>query len=210
MSPPASKSPKGKKTKKARIERRKVSEALLADRLGLYDEWVERWQQGSKCVEESLVPSNLPQFVRKRTPAEIMDVERNVKRLVAAGCRRPVLYFCVEELSPEAPAIRAGRRRRSVPGKDGEYGLLAVREEERPHATREDMEAVRNKARLIHRHQRELLLVGDTREVPLPSGIMTVPENADDALSLLKESLTCQGKVESSAFRFLAGNRRRP
>jgi hypothetical protein len=56
------------------------------------------------------------------------------------------------------------------------------------------MEAVRNKAeaarRLIHKHQRELLLVADTNEFRLPTGIMTVPEDADDALSLLKESLS--------------------
>ena len=56
------------------------------------------------------------------------------------------------------------------------------------------MEAVGNKAkaarRLIHRHQRELLLIADTKEVPPPSGIMTEPEIAEYALALLEDSLT--------------------
>ena len=60
--------------------------------------------------------------------------------------RRPVLYFCLEELSPEAAAIREGRRRMSVPEKDGEYRSARRADGRRPLATREHMEAVRNKA----------------------------------------------------------------
>lgn len=188
-------SPTSKTPKKNRIDRREIDEALLADRLGLNDEWIERWEQGSKCVEESLAPTELPRFIRTKLDRDdIKDVERDVQRLVAAGCLRPVLYFCLEELSPDAAAIRVGLRRMSVPGKDGEYDLLSQREKERPHATREDMEAVSNKAKAarhqIHVYQRELLLVADAKEHPLPSGIMTVPENAEDALALLKDSLT--------------------
>jgi hypothetical protein len=82
----------------------------------------------------------------------------------------------------------------SVPEKDGEYRLLDVRDGRRPLATREDMESVTNTADAalcqIHGHQRELLLIADTKAVPLPTGMPTVPEDADDALWLLKESLT--------------------
>ena len=183
-----------KTPRKNRVPRRKMDEALLKERLGLCEEWIDRWEQDGKCIEESLAPAELPPFIRATlSRGKVNNVEGHLNRLVAAGCRRPVLYFCLEELSPEAEAIRAGRRRRSVPGEDGEFSLAAGRTEGRPYATREDMEAVRNKAeaalRLIHDHQRELLLVADTGEIPLPSGMMTTQEDADDALSLLKGSL---------------------
>jgi hypothetical protein len=183
------------KTSRTMRSRRRVEEALLAERLGLNDEWVERWEQGGKCIEESLAPAGLPPFIRATVNrSKLYKVEEHLKRLVAAGCRRSVLYFCLEELSPEATAIREGRRRRSVPGGDGEFTLAAERTEGRPLATREDMEAVRNKAEaardLIHHHQRELLLVADINEFRLPTGMTTVLEDADDALLLLKESLS--------------------
>ena len=66
--------------------------------------------------------------------------------------------------------------------------------EGRPLATREDMEGVRNKVkavrRVIHRYQRELLLVADTNEFPLPTGMEAAPKDADDAFWLLNESLS--------------------
>jgi hypothetical protein len=176
------------------MSRRRVEEALLADRLGLHDEWVERWEHGGKCIEESLAPAGLPQFIRATLGRDkIYGVEGYLRRLVAAGCRRPVLHFCLAQLGPEAAAIREGQRRRSVPGGDGEFTLVAERTKGRPLATREDMEAVRNKAeaarRLIHRYQRELVLVADTNEFRVPTGMTTEPVDADDALALLKESL---------------------
>jgi hypothetical protein len=181
---------------KERVPRRRVEEALLAERLGLYDEWVARGEQGGKCIEESLAPAGLPQFIRDTVGRgnDYYEVEGHVKRLVEAGCRPEVLYFCLGELSPEAAAIREGKPRRSVPGEDGEFTLAAERTEGRPLATREDLEAVVDKAaktrRLIRGHHRELLLVADTNEFPLPRGMTTVPEDADDALALLKESLS--------------------
>jgi hypothetical protein len=183
------------KTPRTRVPRRRIEEALLEERLGLHDEWVERWEHGGRCVEESLAPAGLPPFIHATLSRhKVYRVEEYLNRLVAAGCSRPVLYFCLEELGPEAAAIREGRRRLSVPEKDGEYRLLDVRDGGRPLATREHMEAVRNKAeaarRLIHRHQRELLLVADTHEFNLPSGMPTVPLDIDEALSLLKDSLS--------------------
>jgi hypothetical protein len=188
------------KTPVAKVSRRKVEEALLADRLGLYDEWVlkqEDWSEvdeGYQILKESIAPAGLPPFIRATLRQDkVDDAEGHIKRLVGAGCRPEVLYFCLEELSSDSEAVREGRRRRSVPGNDGEFNLSAERTEGRPLATRDDMKAVRKNAektrRLIHHHQRELLLVADTDEFGLPTGVATVPKDADDALSLLKESL---------------------
>ena len=172
----AMRSPTSKMPRKERVPHLRVDDVLLAERLGLCEEWVERWEQGGEWKEESRARDELPQFVR------------------AALGRYKVLYFCLEELSPEAAAVREGRRRRSVPREDGEFDLLPAREEERPLATREDMEAVQSKAEkvrgLFHRYRRDLLLVADTNEFSLPTGIMTGPEDAEDALALLEDSLT--------------------
>ena len=183
------------KTPIAKVPRRKIEEALLADRLGLHDEWVERWERGGKCVEESLAPAALPQFIRTTLgPRKADDVEGHIRRLAKAGCSRPVLYFCLEQLSPEAEALREGQRRGAIPGEDGEVDILAERTEGRPLATRQDLEALVNKAddtrRLIQDHRRELLLVADTSEFRLPTGMMTEPVDADDAFWLLNESLS--------------------
>ena len=90
-----------------------------ADRLGLHDEWVERWEQGGQCLEESLAPAALPRFIRDTLGKyKVYDVEGHIKRLVEAGCRPEVLYFCLEELSPEADghprgaAAEVGSRKR--------------------------------------------------------------------------------------------------
>jgi hypothetical protein len=188
-------SPTSKTPRKERVPRTRVDEALLEDRLRLNDEWVEQWEEGGKCVEDSLAPAGLPPFIQTTlSRPKVYRVEEYLNRLVAAGCRRPVLYFCLAELSSEAEAVREGRRRRSIPGEDGESTLAAVPTERRPLTTREDMEAVGNKAkaarRLIHRHRRELLLVADTKEFLLPSGIMTGPVVAEYVLALLEDSLT--------------------
>ena len=191
----AMRSPTPRAPRKERVPRLMVDEVLLAERLGLCEEWVDRSEQGGEWKEESLARDELPPFIHAAVGQyKVYDVEGHIRRLVEAGCLQPVLYFCLEELSPEAAAVREGRRRRPVPGEDGEFSPAAEREKERSLATREDMEAVRNTAdaarRQIHGHQRELLLVADTKAVPLPTGMPTVPEDADDALSLLKESLT--------------------
>ena len=188
------------KTPINKMSRKKVEEVLLADRLGLHDEWVERWEQDGQCLEESLSPDRLPRFIRDTLGKyKVYDVEGHIKRLVEAGCRPQVLYLCLEELSPDAEAIRHGRQRRLVPGSDGEYSPAAEWAEGRKLATREDLESIWDNAvktrRLIHKHRREILMVADTNEFPLPRGIITEPENADDALSLLKESLSWVSKL---------------
>ena len=189
-------SPSTKTAKTRKKDPNKISEVLLADRLGLGEEWIEKTEDNAgNWVEDSLAPDDLPQFIRsEHTPAEIMEVKRAVQRLVAAGCRQSVLYLCLEELSPEAEAIRAARRRVSVLGKDDEYDLLPEREEQRRYALGEDLEAVSNKAtdtrQLIRRYRRELLLSADTKKSPLPPGIISVTSDADEALSMVTELLT--------------------
>lgn len=87
----------------------RISEALLADRLGLNEEWIERWEEGGEIREESHMPDRLPAFIHKNfKKGEIEDIGREVKRLVEAGCRRQVVYFCLAQLSPEAEWLRAG------------------------------------------------------------------------------------------------------
>src|ERR1019366_3597642 len=77
------------KTPMTKMSRKKVEEALLADRLGLNDEWVERWEEGGKCVEESLAPAGLPPFIQTTlSRPKVYRVEDYLNRLVAAGCRR--------------------------------------------------------------------------------------------------------------------------
>ena len=136
----AMRSPAPSTPRKERLPRRRVEEVLLKERLGLGDEWIERWEQGGKCFEESLAPAGLPPFIRATlSPGKVARVENHLDRLVAAGCRRPVLYFCLEELSPDAVAVREGRRRRPVAEEDGEFSLTPERTAGRRLATREDM-----------------------------------------------------------------------
>jgi len=177
------------KTPMTKVSRRKVEEALLADRMGLHEEWVERWEQGGKWLEESIAPARLPPFIRTTLSREkVYDVEGHIRRLEKAGCRRPVLYFCLQELSPEAAAMREERRRKLVPGIDGESDLSDERTERRPLANREDMEAVRNKAEaargLIDRYQQELLLVADTKNTYIVSGNGDVIEPDEGVASI--------------------------
>jgi len=248
--------PLSKAPKEFRIDRKKISEAVLADRLGLNEEWIDYEDQKGGLEWESFAPDDLPQFIRcKLESAEIKDVERNVKRLVEAGCCEPVIYFCLEELSPEADQRRsrgevvavspkrkpsAGRdspsaraRRPRAPGEESQAAdspkAGSSDEEEIPAATvrrrlapAEELEAVTNAARkakdVIHRYQRELLLVADAAdrtkldrlkaeahdrlklnpraaevadraELDWPRRTVTVPEYTEDALELLNESL---------------------
>ena len=70
------------------IDRKRISEALLADRLGLNEEWIERWDDPGKWREESQVPDRLPDFIRKKyKKGDINYIESEIERLVTAGCR---------------------------------------------------------------------------------------------------------------------------
>src|ERR1700751_3500863 len=96
------------------IERKKISEALLADRLGLNEDWIERWEEHGKIREESQMPDRIPPFIRKDFKKEIKHIEDEIERLVKAGCRRQVVHFCLAQLGPEATWLRAGREKEPV------------------------------------------------------------------------------------------------
>ena len=180
-----------------KIDRKKIEEALLADRLGLTEDWLDRedkelWLDHDDKGRANL-PDQLPAFIQEgHTRKELAGLEQEIDQLVSAGCHRQVIYFCLEQLSPEAQEIRSGQESASTPGKDGEDNVLSKRT--RALATSEDMEAVTHNAKaarsLIQRYQRELLVVAETGQHNLPMGMMTAPENAVDALALLEASLT--------------------
>jgi|SRR5208283_926573 len=184
------------------IDRKRISEALLADRLGLNEEWIERWEVGGKWREEPHAPNRLPDFIHKnykKKEIELIesDIERDIERLIRAGCRRQVVYFCLAQFSPEAAWLRAGgerqpvfRRAQVAAAVDADYWM--------PHeqrlATREALEAVANTAtaarKQIHRYQRELVLIAESASYALPVGLICRPESPVDAVTLLQDSLT--------------------
>jgi hypothetical protein len=183
--------PKTKLKTKA-IDRKRISEALLADRLGLNEEWIERWEDRGKIREESL-PDRLPDFIRKKyKKGDIKDIESEIERLVTAGCRRQAVYFCLAQLGPEAKWFRAGGEREPVFTNEQEDAVM-YKDYERELATREDLEAVANTAKAarkkIHRYQRELFLVAESSNYRLPVGFDCRPKTAIEALDLLQDSL---------------------
>ena len=141
------------------MSRHKLHEEVLEEVLSLRDEWIDVWKSAGEWVEESLAPDKLPDFIRAgRSREEIKDVEAHIDRLVAAGCVRRVLYFCVDQLGPEAEANRYGLQMKSKPGAEGEY---ESKYEIQKYAKAEKVEAVSANAtatrRLIREYQRELL-----------------------------------------------------
>jgi hypothetical protein len=175
------------------MDRKRISEALLADRLGLNEEWIERWEDRGKIREESL-PDRLPDFIRKKyKKGDIKDIESEIERLVTAGCRRQAVYFCLAQLGPEAKWFRAGGEREPVFTNEQEDAVM-YKDYERELATREDLEAVANTAKAarkkIHSYQRELFLVSESSNYRLPLGFECRPKTAIEALELLQDSLT--------------------
>jgi hypothetical protein len=188
-------------TPKTKPNRKRISEALLADRLGLNEPWIERWEEGGRLREESSLPDRLPDFITKiHKKKEIEGIESDIKRLVTAGCQRRVVYFCLAQLSPEADRLRAGGERQPVFGR----GDVAENEDywvPKPNrlATHQDLQSVANTAKSarkqIHRYQHELTLIAETTECPLPVGLMCRPESPVDALTLLQDSLSWAAKL---------------
>lgn len=143
----------------AKPDRKRMDEALLRERLGLDDDWPDRDENGV-----ARLPATLPQFIQQKPSKQLCEVETAVNRLVAAGCRRQVLYFCLKELSPAAEQSRRERK------------LVRVGEELRMEplkwAPKEDLKVVANQAKrtlkLIRKHRRELLLAYDATKPSIP------------------------------------------
>jgi hypothetical protein len=169
-------------------DRKKTAELLLEERLGLSEDWLNRDQDGAVHL-----PSALPEYLtKKRSKQELKSLEEDLHRLVAAGCRKQALYFCIAQLSPEAERFRAGWEPSFDAGGNGEDGVSRTRK--RPPATRQDLEGVANKAagarRLIHKYRNELLRAAEMKQWPLPGGMFTEFASADEALSVVTNSLT--------------------
>jgi len=169
-------------------DRKKITELLLRERLGLDEDCLNRDEDGTVHL-----PSSLPAFLAETRPKhDLKALEADLGRLVEAGCRREALYFCLAQLSPDAEQIRAGRESVFDPGKAGDEGVL--RKRNRKLATREDLEAVASKARaarhVVRKYRSELLLAAGLRRCPLPGGMFTELSDPDEALSLLTDSLT--------------------
>lgn len=184
-----------------RIDRKAISEKLLAERLGLNDPWIDRWEQNGVWHEESCAPNHLPSFIRRqREKDEVRVVEDLIDRLVAAGCQRPVVYFCLTQLSPASEWLRTGGRYRGVQAKDDEY--TAQQKEIKKLATREDMASVTSSAKearkQIHKYKYELSLVAEASRGFLPLGISTYAEDPEDALLLLEGTLTWVARLANA------------
>lgn len=187
------------KQAKPKVPRRAIDEALLMVRLGLNEDWIEVWEDGDGWRAESLAPSELPAFIRekierearddsktatvtewegiKRTAKETLDaVNLAIERLTQAGCCKEVIYFCLDQLSPEEEEWRSkgelmtrSRKQRvqSASADDESYEdqNFPAYMTRRKLATREDMErlvrAARSMRGTIFRYSRELSIVAD-------------------------------------------------
>jgi hypothetical protein len=137
--------------------RRRVSDALLIQRLGLEDDWGDP-------NDIADLPTKLPKSGwHKRTVAETSDLKRHIGHLVAVGCNRQVLYWCLWHMSRAAHQLRMGAVQKSVSKEGGEdYDLETV-----PQllATGDDMRELINKvqaaADMISRFQKELLIAAN-------------------------------------------------
>jgi transcriptional regulator with XRE-family HTH domain len=176
-----------------RINRKGISEELLAEVLGLNESWIDRLEENGVLREEFSALNQLPEFIRTiLNEDEVKNVKLRIDQLVSAGCRRSVLYFCLDQLSPSSEEIRAGFEWRGVDLEgSGEY---TRQKQKRPLATREDMALVASTAKAarkqIHRCQRELSLAAGASARALPRGFSTRVEDSEDTLLLLKSCLT--------------------
>ena len=184
--------------KRKKIDRKEIDEAVLSERLGLREDWIDRWERDGERLQESSAPVQLPAFIRNASgEIEIAQAEAAIDRLVVAGCNRRVVYFCLEQLSPAAMEIRSGREWTAVPCKDGSDDSLHMREGKLKPS--EDLKKLATKAKVvkkeIHLYQRELLLAAQTNVHPLPDGMTTRLELAEDAIALLESSLAWIAKL---------------
>lgn len=176
----------------SRISRKKVHESELEARLGLDVPWVDVVEKRGKWIDESVAPTDLPESIRAMFDAgEIKEVESCLDSLAALGCQRPVLYFCLEELSDDAGAFREGRKRVSVADEDGEYETLDKWDEGHPYGSRKELEHLIANAdltkHLVHRYRSELLLAAQTGEHRPPGGETELDDV--EALSQLEKNL---------------------
>src|ERR1700686_4992539 len=80
--------------------RKQISEALLAELFCLDKEWLD---PANVIYLPEALPLELPQNGgRKISTSDVRDLKRYLDDLVARGCHRQVLYWCMEQLGPDA------------------------------------------------------------------------------------------------------------
>jgi hypothetical protein len=180
--------------KKASDDRNRIGEVLLAERLGLSDDWKD--------------PDNIPDLPQaippvagcNLSPGEAKEVEKQVTLLVAFGCQRPVLYWCLERLGPEADKVRKGQVKYLVPGDVKTKNPWATKTS--APQTREDMARFialsKAYAKALQQAQNELLMVAEAQPDahPLPWGFLTEePDNAHEAMLSLRQLVAWARKL---------------
>jgi hypothetical protein len=176
--------------------RQRIATALIYERLGLDGDWRD------PDFEISL-PETLPRNRdRILSSPEARELESGLARLVALGCNKRALYWCIGQLGSEAEEARQGKRL-----------IVKVNEDERKNqeikvnpamATRQDMAGLINKVRAasvaIKKHRSELLMVADAcrESIDLPSGFLTDLELPEEAMMILLQSLSWVQKLASA------------
>lgn len=127
MCPPTTPTPKRKRKQTESLWRKWITERWLADRLGLDEDWFDWREKGHEVIAEPFAPEELPPFIqakiekdvrsglkaklereiKENIKQDINDVNNLVQRLVGAGCCKPVVHFCLAQLSPEAERRRS-------------------------------------------------------------------------------------------------------
>jgi len=168
--------------------RRRVSEVLLIQRLGLEN-------VGWDPDDIADLPTKLPKSGwHKRTVAENADLKRHIGHLVALGCNQQVVYWCLWNMSRPAHELRMGAVQKSVL-KEGEedYDLETVQQ---PLATDDDMAGLTAKVQAaadsISRFKKELLIAANVLlDDPEVRRDMMESEKVtpDEAMSMLKSLL---------------------
>ena len=177
--------------------RKRLLELLLMERLGLDEESLDAENRAD-------LPQALPDpdDVRLSLP-ERMNAQRQVDDLLMGGCKRGVVYWCLERLGPKAEARRKGEVHHVEVVEDGP-GRSWTSPPKWP--TRITMSAVGAKLRTaldaVHRYQDELLMASEALggEVDLPKGGMLTdgPVTDVDAMLILQQSLSWAQKLAES------------
>jgi hypothetical protein len=173
--------------------RKRITEQVLIERLSLDKEWLDPENIHVHFLDQ------LPESIRKQKgPTLIRDVERDIDRLVAHGCHRGVVYWCLERLAPEEEQFRL--KGAATPVLEDQPGTQPIPAQ--PLATREALSPLISQLRsvsgMLQRYKREFLFAAEAFEgqIPLPDGLLTDgPSDPIEALFLLQASLTWVRKL---------------
>jgi hypothetical protein len=169
--------------------RRRITESLLIERLGLNGEWADP-DNLPKSLPTELTGSIAEQLSR----SDRMEIERELDRLVEIGCCRGVLYFCLLQMGVEQDQLRAGSEWKTPTEDEPQFPPIRLHRDMA--AQKDDMDPLANQvkatAKAITTWRRELLLSADAlgTECDLPHGFLDDgPPNAVEALATLQSSL---------------------